>query len=71
MRIQGSFAEFSKDLKGEIEQLEKYFTVETAQLKKITDHFVKELTKGLSVQGGSIVSLAQHLNSVIDGIYVR
>jgi hexokinase len=30
----------------EIEQLEQLFTVDTAKLKQITDHFVNELTKG-------------------------
>lgn len=32
------------------------FVVPTDKLKKISDHFVGELEKGLSEQGGSIVS---------------
>lgn len=53
----GSMADVPKDLLQEIERLEKMFTTDTAKLKSITDHFVKELEKGLSVEGGSIVSL--------------
>jgi hexokinase len=34
----------------EIEQLEQLFTVDTAKLKEITDHFQGELTKGVSYQ---------------------
>jgi hypothetical protein len=45
--LTGSFHDASKDLVQEIEQLEKMFTVETPKLKEITDHFVKELTKGM------------------------
>jgi hexokinase len=37
-------------------QYEDWFTVETRELKKITDHFVNELEKGLSKEGGNIVS---------------
>ncbi|KAK4206947.1 hexokinase [Rhypophila decipiens] len=50
----GSFADASQGLSKEIEQLEGLFTVETQKLKQITDHFVNELEKGLSVKGGSI-----------------
>ncbi|CAM1506940.1 Fc.00g065810.m01.CDS01 [Cosmosporella sp. VM-42] len=50
----GSFADVPKDLLGEIKRLEQLFTVDTAKLKEITDHFVDELAKGLSVEGGSI-----------------
>lgn len=39
-------------------QYEDWFTVETRELKKITEHFVKELDKGLSKEGGNIVSSA-------------
>ncbi|KAJ9164592.1 Phosphotransferase [Coniochaeta hoffmannii] len=49
-----SFHDAPKDLVKEIEQLEQLFTVDTAKLKEITDHFVKELTKGLTKEGGSI-----------------
>jgi hexokinase len=54
----GSKAEIPKDLLEQIRQLEKDFTVPIEKLKQITDHFVSELTKGLSVEGGSIVSPA-------------
>lgn len=50
----GSLVDVPKDLLKEIEQLERLFTVDTAKLKQITDHFVNELEKGLSVEGGSI-----------------
>ncbi len=49
-------ADVPKDLRQEIEHLEKLFAVETAKLKEITEHFVKELIKGLTVAGGTIVS---------------
>lgn len=44
-----------------LKQYEDWFTVETPKLKKITDHFVKELDKGLSKEGGNIVSPAAWL----------
>lgn len=47
-------ADVPKDLLKEIERLELMFTVDKDKLKLITDHFVKELEKGLSVEGGSI-----------------
>ncbi|KAK8088958.1 Hexokinase [Apiospora hydei] len=50
----GSMADVPKDLLQEIKKLEEQFTVNSVTLKKITDHFVSELTKGLSVEGGSI-----------------
>ncbi|KXX78730.1 Hexokinase [Madurella mycetomatis] len=50
----GSLADAPKDLVKEIKNLEQLFTVDTAKLKEITEHFVKELEKGLSVEGGSI-----------------
>lgn len=49
-------ADVPKDLLQEIERLEKLFTVDATMLKKVTDHFITELDKGLSVEGGSIVS---------------
>jgi hexokinase len=49
-------ADMPRDLKEQIEKLEEIFVVPTKKLKEITDHFVKELEKGLSVEGGSIVS---------------
>jgi len=33
----------------EIKELENIFTVDQQKLKKITDHFVKELEKGISL----------------------
>ncbi len=42
----GSFADIPRDLKQEIAHLEKLFGTDTAKLKQITDHFVKELEKG-------------------------
>lgn len=50
----GSMADVPKDLMQEIKRLEEMFAVDTAKLKSITEHFVKELAKGLSVEGGSI-----------------
>lgn len=35
-----------EDLLQQIKELEGLFTVDRAKLKKITDHFVQELTKG-------------------------
>ena len=51
----GSFADVPRDLLDKITWLEELFVVPTDRLKKITDHFVNELAKGLSVEGGSIV----------------
>ncbi|KAL2126487.1 hypothetical protein VTI74DRAFT_824 [Chaetomium olivicolor] len=50
----GSLVDAPKDLVNEIKHLEELFNINTAKLKEITDHFVNELTKGLSVKGGSI-----------------
>lgn len=50
----GSMADVPKDLLQEIKKLEELLTVDTAKLKQITKHFVSELDKGLSVEGGSI-----------------
>lgn len=47
-------ADMPQDLLSEVRRLEEQFTVPTAKLKAITDHFVKELEKGLSKEGGSI-----------------
>lgn len=43
----GSFAEIPKSLKDEIKALEDQLTVPKEKLKAITDHFVKELEKGM------------------------
>ncbi|CAG8977592.1 hypothetical protein HYALB_00008368 [Hymenoscyphus albidus] len=50
----GSMADVPKDLVNEIKRLEELFTVPKEKLKSITDHFISELDKGLSVEGGSI-----------------
>lgn len=42
----GSLADMPSNLLGAIKRLEEQFTVDTAKLKQITDHFVKELEKG-------------------------
>lgn len=47
-------ADMPRDLLGEIRRLEDIFTVDTPKLKAISDHFVSELAKGLSKEGGSI-----------------
>jgi hexokinase len=39
-------ADVPRDLAQEIKRLEELFTVPTAKLKSITEHFVSELTKG-------------------------
>lgn len=49
-------ADMPKDLKEQIDKLEEMFVVNTDKLKAISNHFVKELEKGLSEEGGSIVS---------------
>lgn len=49
-------ADMPKDLKEQIDRLEEMFVVNTDKLKAISNHFVKELEKGLSEEGGSIVS---------------
>ncbi|KAI9171402.1 Hexokinase [Paramyrothecium foliicola] len=63
----GSKTEIPKDLLEQIRQLEKDFTVPTEKLKQITDHFVNELTKGLSVEGGSIPMNPTWVMSFPDG----
>ena len=41
-------ADVPKDLLEQIQRLEQLFTVDTAKLKEVSDHFVKELEKGKS-----------------------
>jgi hexokinase len=48
-------ADVPKDLVDQISRLEELFTVPAEKLKQVTDHFVNELTKGLSKEGGTIV----------------
>ncbi|KAL2844329.1 hexokinase-domain-containing protein [Aspergillus pseudoustus] len=50
----GSMTDMPQDLLEQIKQFEEIFTVDTAKLKQIVEHFVKELTKGLTVEGGNI-----------------
>ncbi|GAB7360786.1 hypothetical protein MBLNU230_g0773t1 [Neophaeotheca triangularis] len=50
----GSMADMPSDLQQEIKRLEDLFTVDTTKLKAISDHFISELDKGLSKEGGSI-----------------
>ena len=50
-------ADMPRDLKEQMDKLESLFVVPTAKLKEISDHFVTELEKGLSKEGGSIVSV--------------
>lgn len=44
-----------KSLLKEIKTLEEMFAVDTAKLKEITSHFVGELERGLTGEGGDIV----------------
>ncbi|CAG8089637.1 unnamed protein product [Penicillium salamii] len=50
----GSMHEVPQDLLGPIQEFEKAFTVDKSKLKEIVNHFVKELEKGLTVEGGNI-----------------
>ncbi|RAL05073.1 putative hexokinase Kxk [Aspergillus ibericus CBS 121593] len=50
----GSMADVPQNLLQQIKDFEEQFTVDRATLKKIVDHFIKELEKGLSVEGGNI-----------------
>jgi hexokinase len=45
-----------KDLLDQINRLEDLFIVPVEKLKEVTNQFVKELKKGLTVEGGTIVS---------------
>lgn len=42
----GTLDNLPKDLRNEIEHLERLFTVDGAKLKEVTNHFVHELEKG-------------------------
>lgn len=48
-------ADVPQDMQKQIKRLEEIFTVPTAKLKEITEHFIGELDRGLSVEGGTIV----------------
>jgi hexokinase len=43
----GSMADVPKDLQAQIHKLEELFSVDTAKLKHITEHFKSELEKGM------------------------
>lgn len=49
-----TIAYLPEELKAPLQHLEEILSIDTKQLKEIVDHFVKELTKGLSKEGGSI-----------------
>ncbi|ODM15870.1 Hexokinase [Aspergillus cristatus] len=49
-----SVDELPQNLQHQIQEFEEAFTVSTETLKKVVDHFEKELEKGLSVEGGNI-----------------
>ncbi|KUI57525.1 Hexokinase [Cytospora mali] len=63
----GSFVEVPKSLVAEIKSLEDQLTISPEKLKAITNHFVKELEKGLSVEGGSIPMNPTWVMSFPDG----
>jgi len=50
----GTFTDVPEDLMKELNELEELLTVSPDTLKKITEHFIGELEKGLSKQGGNI-----------------
>lgn len=50
----GSMADIPHDLMQEIKRLEDLFVVDTTKLKEISNHFVSELEKGLTEEGGDI-----------------
>jgi hexokinase len=57
-------ADVPNDLLAQIEELERIFTVDQTKLKEIMHHFVSELKKGLSKEGGNIVSCAVAVSAV-------
>ncbi|KAK9466774.1 hexokinase-domain-containing protein [Lipomyces arxii] len=63
----GSMADVPRDLLEQIAQLEMLFTVDTAKLKAVAEHFKKELEKGLSKEGGSIPMIPTWVMSMPDG----
>jgi len=50
----GSMADVPKSLKDEMDSLEEQLTVTGDKLKEIVEHFVGELTRGLTEEGGDI-----------------
>ncbi len=63
----GSMVDVPKNLMQEIAKLEALFTVDAPKLKAITDHFVTELTKGLSKKGGNIPMIPAWVMDYPDG----
>ncbi|OAK99343.1 hexokinase [Phaeosphaeriaceae sp. SRC1lsM3a] len=55
------------DLKTQIDRLEELFVVPKDKLKEISNHFVKELEKGLSKEGGSIPMIPTWCMAFPDG----
>jgi hexokinase len=53
----GTLSDCPPDLLAQIQRLEELFAVPTDLLHKITNHFISELEKGLSVEGGNIVRI--------------
>ncbi|KAJ2900500.1 Hexokinase [Zalerion maritima] len=62
-----SRASLPQDLRHEIQKLEEQFSTDAAKLKQITDRFISELDKGLSVEGGSIPMNPTWVMSFPDG----
>ena len=50
----------------ELKQYEDWFFIKSADLKRITDCFVKELEKGLTKEGGNIVRVLKIMPMSID-----
>lgn len=50
----GSMADIPRDLLTALGEIEDRFTADTPTLRKIVDHFIEELNKGLSKEGGNI-----------------
>ena len=50
----GSMADMPQDLLDQVHGLEVIFSVSTEKLQAVTKHFIEELQKGLSKEGGNI-----------------
>lgn len=46
-----------EELTKELKKYEDWFWLDASKLKMISDHFAKELEKGLTIEGGSVVSI--------------
>lgn len=60
-------ADVPKNLLEAIQDLERLFTLTPQKLKEVTNHFVKELEKGLSKEGGNIPMNATWVMNYPDG----